>query len=252
MQLCSPVPRPSWSHTCLWLERIQVQVLFSVTTPGCLQSHFPLDPRQHISVSFLEHHLKGRNEPALNSSFNMTCPFEIVQITMSDCHVELQAWMWNAPKSDWSQILGHKSTFCQETWLLRGWKFIFFHKKTCLPAGKNFKGCYLPIWRERDVCNFATWVKVLEDLWNRMDWEMKFGVISASVPEVQVNGWHKCVSFLTRWLSKQCEWLGAAHSIGGRSRSTHKSCWWRASGGKMSHPAPRTSRSGSKKVLIFI
>lgn len=40
-------------------------------------------------LSFLEYHLKGRHEPDLNSSFNMTCPFEIVQITMSDCHVEL-------------------------------------------------------------------------------------------------------------------------------------------------------------------
>lgn len=42
-----------------------------------------------IFLSFLDYHLKGRNEAHLNSSFNMTCHFEIAQIIMYDCHVEL-------------------------------------------------------------------------------------------------------------------------------------------------------------------
>lgn len=132
----------------------------------------------------------------------MTCTFEIVQRTMSDCHVELWAWMWNAPKSDWSQILGHKSTFCWETRLLRGWEFISFHEKTCLPAGKTFKDCYLPMWRERDECNFATWVRVLWDFWNWLGRGKRLDVICGLLPEGKANGWHRCVSFFRRSLGK--------------------------------------------------
>ena len=150
---------PNWGHRCLWLDGSKCPIKMAM--PGFCQSWFPLEVGQLISFSFLEHHLKRRNELDLNSFFNMTCPFEIVQITMSDCHVELQARVWNAPESDRSQILGHKSTLCWETRLLRGGKFISFHEKTCLPAGKNFKDCYLPLWRERDECNFATWVNAL-------------------------------------------------------------------------------------------
>lgn len=171
MQLCLLALNPNCNHKYYGLKESRCPI--TVGHSGLSSESVSLDPSQLISFCFLEHHLKGRNEADLNSSFNMTCPFEIVQITVSDCHVELRAWMWNAPKSDWSQILGHKSTFCWETWLLRGWKFISFHEKTCLPAGKKFKDCYLSMWRERDVCNFATWVKVLWDFWNWIGWGMR-------------------------------------------------------------------------------
>lgn len=191
---------PNWVTNACGLKETTCPI--RVATSGFPWSPFPLCLSQHILFSFLEHHLKCRNKPDLNFSLKVTCPFEIVQITMSDCHVELQAWMWNAPKSDWNQILGHKSTFCWETWLLRGWKCLSFCEKTCLPAGKIYRTVIF-LHGRREMCvilqpgseSFRT-----SEIGLVEDWGL--GVIFELLPELKVNEWHRCVSFLTRLLGK--------------------------------------------------
>lgn len=150
----------------------------------------------------------------------MTCPFEIVQITMSDCHVELQARVWNAPESDRSQILGHKSTFCWETRLLRGGNFISFHEKTCLPAGENFKTVILPCGGREMSVILQPGSKPFRDSWNWLGQGKRLRGNIWIVPRGEYQWVVWSMSFLTRssgkivWMARSGLFLaGGSHAL---------------------------------------